>query len=65
MIIPVRCFSCGRVIGDKWEEFEERTENGEDGGKVLDELGVKNYCCRTVFLTTEDQVKSISQYKKV
>ncbi|MFQ6080933.1 MAG: DNA-directed RNA polymerase subunit N, partial [Candidatus Bathyarchaeia archaeon] len=20
MIIPVRCFSCGRLIGDRWEE---------------------------------------------
>ena len=21
MIIPVRCFTCGKVIGDKWEQF--------------------------------------------
>ncbi|MFQ5621699.1 MAG: DNA-directed RNA polymerase subunit N, partial [Candidatus Nanoarchaeia archaeon] len=20
IIIPVRCFSCGRLIGDRWEE---------------------------------------------
>ena len=20
-IIPVRCFSCGKVIGDKWEDY--------------------------------------------
>lgn len=23
MIIPVRCFSCGKVIAHKWEEFCE------------------------------------------
>lgn len=23
MIIPVRCFTCGKVIGDKWELFAE------------------------------------------
>ena len=23
MIIPVRCFTCGKVIGDKWELFIE------------------------------------------
>ena len=23
MIVPVRCFSCGKVIGDKWEDFKE------------------------------------------
>jgi DNA-directed RNA polymerase subunit N len=24
MIIPVRCFTCGKVIADKWEEYEKR-----------------------------------------
>jgi DNA-directed RNA polymerase I, II, and III subunit RPABC5 len=23
MIIPVRCFSCGKVIGDLWERYLE------------------------------------------
>ena len=23
MIIPVRCFTCGKVIGDKWEKYNE------------------------------------------
>lgn len=22
MLIPVRCFTCGKVIGDKWEAFQ-------------------------------------------
>lgn len=66
MIVPVRCFSCGRIIGDKWEEFQERTEeNNEDAGKVLDDLGLNHYCCRTAFLTTVDEMQDISQYKKV
>lgn len=21
MIIPVRCFTCGKVVGNKWEQF--------------------------------------------
>lgn len=21
MIIPIRCFSCGKVVGDKWEPY--------------------------------------------
>nr|AAA34995.1 RNA polymerase II subunit RPB10 [Saccharomyces cerevisiae] len=21
MIVPVRCFSCGKVVGDKWESY--------------------------------------------
>jgi DNA-directed RNA polymerase subunit N len=24
MIIPVRCFTCGKVLANKWQEFEKR-----------------------------------------
>ena len=26
MIIPVRCFSCGKVIGDKYYEYHKRVK---------------------------------------
>ncbi len=50
MIVPVRCFSCGKVIGDKWEDFNKRVEAGENPGEVLDSLGVTRYCCRRMLL---------------
>jgi len=50
MIVPVRCFSCGKVIGDKWEDFNKRIEAGENPGEVLDSLGVTRYCCRRMLL---------------
>ena len=50
MIIPVRCFSCGKVIGDKWEDFNRRVEIGENPPEVLDVLGVTRYCCRRMLL---------------
>ena len=30
MLIPVRCWSCGKVIAHKYEEYKEATVNGED-----------------------------------
>lgn len=27
MIIPVRCFTCGKVIGNKWEKYLEYKQN--------------------------------------
>ncbi|MCD6479987.1 DNA-directed RNA polymerase subunit N [Candidatus Bathyarchaeota archaeon] len=51
MIIPVRCFSCGKVIGDKWEEFARRVAAGENPAAVLDDLGVTRYCCRRMLLS--------------
>ncbi len=51
MMMPVRCFSCGAVVADKWEEYDTRVNKGrEEAGKVLDELGVKRYCCRRMFI---------------
>ena len=30
MIIPIRCWSCGKPIGHLWEQFKERLEKDED-----------------------------------
>jgi len=65
MIIPVRCFSCGKVLGDKWEEFEERVDNQEDVKEVLNDLGVDRYCCRTAIITNVDISEDVAQYKKI
>jgi len=64
MIIPIRCFSCGKPIAHLWEEFKARTAKGEDAGKVLDELGLERYCCRAVFLGQTDLIEQVSKFKK-
>tara|TARA_Y100000389_G_scaffold27434_1_gene23541 strand:- start:820 stop:1083 length:264 start_codon:yes stop_codon:yes gene_type:complete len=35
MIIPVRCFTCNKVIADKWEEYKKLVEenNKDDPNK--------------------------------
>jgi DNA-directed RNA polymerase subunit N (RpoN/RPB10) len=75
MIIPVKCFSCGTVLADKYlfylsevrrmkisrginidkviyltKENIEKTPEGQ----VLDDLGLKNVCCRRHMLTHVD-----------
>ncbi len=64
MIIPVRCWSCGKPIGHLWEEYKKRIESGEDSGKVLDELGLERYCCRGIFLGNADMLAEITKFKK-
>jgi len=64
MIIPVRCWSCGKPIAHLWEEFKDRLESGEDRKKVLDSLGLERYCCRTVFLGHVDLIDVAAQFKK-
>lgn len=64
MIIPVRCFGCGKPVGHLWEQFKERVASGENQKKVLDELGLERMCCRSVFLGQVDTLELVSKFKK-
>jgi DNA-directed RNA polymerase subunit N len=63
MMIPVRCFTCGKVVGHLWEDYKKRVDEGEDPGKVMNELELTRYCCRQVFLGNVDLIKEIDQFK--
>jgi DNA-directed RNA polymerase subunit N len=64
MIIPIRCWSCGKPIAHLWEKYKERTEKGENKKAVLDDLGVDRYCCRAMFLGQVDLIDTAGQFKK-
>ncbi|HXW02331.1 MAG TPA: DNA-directed RNA polymerase subunit N [Candidatus Nitrosotenuis sp.] len=59
MLIPVRCFTCGNLIADRYEEYQNRVKAGEEPAKVLDSLGFKRYCCRRMLLTTVETMQQI------
>lgn len=63
MIIPIRCISCGKPVGGLWDSFNERIAAGEDKGKVLDDLGLKRYCCRALFLTHRDVLREVGRFR--
>jgi DNA-directed RNA polymerase subunit N (RpoN/RPB10) len=75
MIIPIKCFTCGCVLADKYRYFQEKVRNIKiqkgiqvdkvvyltkehmdktPEGIVLDELELKNVCCRRHMLTHVD-----------
>jgi DNA-directed RNA polymerase subunit N len=62
MIIPVRCFTCGKLIGDKWEEFARRVKSGENPDKILDSLGLIRYCCRRMLLSHVEVIDDIIKF---
>ena len=65
MIIPIRCISCGKPIGHLWAKYKELTEKKLVGKKkAMDQLGIKRYCCRALFLGHVDLMDVVSQYKK-
>jgi len=64
MIIPVRCMSCGKPVGQLWEEYLERVKKGEEKKKIMDSLGLERYCCRALFLGHIDLIDTVAQFKK-
>ena len=64
MIIPVRCFTCGKLIANKWIEYEALLEDlkheedekivAEKKREFLDKNRFKRYCCRRMLLSHVD-----------
>jgi len=64
MIIPIRCFSCGKPIAHLYKKFKEQSGNGKSTKELLDELGLKRYCCRAQILGQADSLELINKFKK-
>jgi len=62
MIIPVRCYTCGKVTGNKWDKYQALLAQGITEGAALDQLGLKRYCCRRILLTHVDLIDKFLEY---
>lgn len=70
MIIPIRCFTCGKIMADKIDYYNLKKSELEKKGKkddndlkhfndietkqILDDLGLIRYCCRRNLITNVD-----------
>ena len=75
MIIPVRCFTCGKVMADKSEYYMKEVEKLKienehkdpkfknfdkiHTGEILDKLGLNRYCCRRNLISNVDMMNII------
>ena len=64
MMIPVRCFSCGKPFAHLWDSYQERVKAGEERKKVMDDLGLERYCCRATFLGHLEIIDQIARFRK-
>jgi len=64
MIIPIRCWSCGKPIAQLHEKFKELVASGKTHKEALDTLGLERYCCRVQFLGHTDTLPLVNKFKK-
>ena len=63
-MFPIRCYTCGRVIGNKYESFKDDVtriaassdtktpaEQHEDVVRTLHKHGIFGMCCKAIFLS--------------
>mmetsp|Transcript_29804 Transcript_29804/g.75417 ORF Transcript_29804/g.75417 Transcript_29804/m.75417 type:complete len:81 (-) Transcript_29804:817-1059(-) len=62
MIIPIRCFTCGKIIGNKWDIYIELLNKNVSQSSALDTLGLRRYCCRRMLLTHVDLIEKLLAY---
>ena len=62
MLVPVRCFTCGNLVADKFDEYQNRVKSGEEPAKILDSLGIERYCCRRMMLTTLETIQQVIRF---
>ena len=64
MLIPVRCFSCGKVVGKKMKSWASLTAGpeGKTPREALDLLGLTRFCCRRMILTHVDVCDDITRF---
>jgi DNA-directed RNA polymerase subunit N len=74
LIIPVRCFTCGKVIAQEYNEFKRRFdiykkavdagEKPKEGPKeILDDLAIERYCCRRMIISHVDLLEDAAPYE--
>jgi DNA-directed RNA polymerase subunit N len=62
MLIPVRCWSCGKVVAHLYDQFKNAVDTGEDASKVLDDLGLERYCCRRMYVGHIELIDEVSPF---
>jgi len=64
MEFPVRCYSCGSVLAHLSDRYEELTKS-KSPEEVLDDLGVRRYCCRRMFISHVDIINQVTRYPRI
>ncbi|MFW9855474.1 MAG: DNA-directed RNA polymerase subunit N [Candidatus Thorarchaeota archaeon] len=58
-MIPIRCYTCGKIIAQYYEDFLEGLKEGKETKELLDSFGLTRYCCRRMLITHVELIDDI------
>ncbi len=59
MMIPIRCYTCGKVIAHYYDDFLDGLKAGKEASELLDSFELKRYCCRRMLITHVELIDDI------
>lgn len=72
MIIPVRCFTCNKVLGSVYDKYkflenlqkkedtiDENNIEKNDKKEIFEKLGIERYCCKRHLISQVDLIEKI------
>lgn len=62
MIIPIRCFTCGKVVANLWKLYTSLKEKGMSSEEIFQKLRVRRYCCKRMFIANVDLMDKIIKH---
>ncbi|TFG27130.1 MAG: DNA-directed RNA polymerase subunit N [Promethearchaeota archaeon] len=65
MIIPVRCFSCGKLIADVYKKYLELIERGESAEDAFKQLGIERFCCKRMIVAHVDLIDDLLKFPRL
>lgn len=65
MIIPVRCMTCGKVLGNKWKRLEELRARQAKMIEIYKALGLERYCCKKTIMTFVETLDTLLKYEQL
>ncbi len=63
MLIPVRCYTCGKVTGNKWDHYNDLLKSGKTQPQAFKIIGLKRYCCKRILLGHTDIINTLMAYE--
>ncbi len=64
MLCPIRCFSCNKVLGDKWRPYQAMLNEGTSSKDAMHTLKITRYCCKRMMLCNVDNFDKLLCYFK-
>ena len=65
MIIPIRCFSCGKLIADIYQPYLDLLEKGVPSDEAFKQLGINRFCCRRMVVAHVDLIDDLLRFPRL